>query len=576
MTLTANPQATRRTWKRYGVLAAVVLVPLAFAGLFVGALSQSNTALDRIPAAIVNEDALITTTNADGTETNVFAGRQLVTELTGEGSQGFEWKITNAEDAEKALASGEVYAILTVPSNFSTSIMSIQTDAPVKADISIRTDDAHSYVTGAVVQAVGQSMVSTFGNEITAQVIGGLYSSFGSVGESLQTAADGASQISSGATELSGGLTSYTGGVSQLSGGLNKLKNGASGLTTLSTNITAYTGGVSQISAGLTQLANGVAQDPTVSAELKGQLQGIATQLATVSAGGAPLSQGTATAVSGIQSGISQSSNGAATLAANGPALVSGVDSLASGASDLATGLSSGASQVPAFDSAQSTAAADVAADPVTLTVSTDNKVSDIGQAIATFFVPLGLWIGALAVFLVLRPVTRRALASTANNGRLVFSAMLRAGVVTAAQAALLVLLLHVSLGVSWAYLPATAGFALLTAFAFTAFHYLLTIALGRAGLIVSLFILAIQITSTGGLYPIQLLSTPFQAISPALPLTYSVAGMQAIIAGGSAADAVSAAVVLLGFAVVSIALALFAIRRTRRAGAIGLLPRTV
>ena len=254
MTLTANPQATRRTWKRYGVLAAVVLVPLAFAGLFVGALSQSNTALDRIPAAIVNEDALITTTNADGTETNVFAGRQLVTELTGEGSQGFEWKITNAEDAEKALASGEVYAILTVPSNFSTSIMSIQTDTPVKADISIRTDDAHSYVTGAVVQAVGQSMVSTFGNEITAQVIGGLYSSFGSVGESLQTAADGASQISSGATELSGGLTSYTGGVSQLSGGLNKLKNGAGGLTKLSDGVSTYTSGVTSLSQTLSSI----------------------------------------------------------------------------------------------------------------------------------------------------------------------------------------------------------------------------------------------------------------------------------------------------------------------------------
>ncbi len=35
--------------------------------------------------------------------------------------------------------------------------------------------------------------------------------------------------------------------------------------------------------------------------------------------------------------------------------------------------------------------------------------------------------------------------------------------------------------------------------------------ALGRAGLVVSLFLLAVQITSTGGIYPIQLLSTPFQ-----------------------------------------------------------------
>jgi putative membrane protein len=229
---------------------------------------------------------------------------------------------------------------------------------------------------------------------------------------------------------------------------------------------------------------------------------------------------------------------------------------------------------VPSFDAEKSAASAEVASDPITLSVSTDNPVTDVGQAIATFFVPLGLWIGALAVFLVLRPVTRRALASTAPNGRLVFATLLRAALVTGAQAILLVALLHVSLCVSWAYLPATAAFALMTAFAFTAFHYLLTVGLGRAGLVVSLFVVAIQVTSTGGLYPIELLSAPFQWISPFLPLTYGVSGMQAIISGGSPSDAIMSGVALAGFALGSVVLSLLAIRRTRRARAIGLVPR--
>ena len=575
MTITDNPQARRRRWVRYGALAAVVLVPLAFAGLFVGALSQSDSALDRIPAAIVNEDSLITTTNADGTESNVFAGRLLVTELTGADAQGFDWTITNAEDAEKALASGEVYAVLTVPSNFSKSIMSIQTDTPQKADITIRTDDSHSYLTGAVVQAVGQGMVGAFGNEITAQVIGGIYSSLGELGTSLQSASDGATQLADGATQLSDGLSSYTGGVTQLSAGLKKLNAGAAGLSQLSSGVKTYTDGVTSASQTLSSI-NAAIQAGTDTPTDRYILQQVVNGLADASAGGATLSQQTATAVSGVQSGISQSSSGAATLAANGPALVSGASDLASGASTLADGLASGADQVPAFDEEQSAASAEVASDPVNLTVSTDNQVSEVGQAIATFFVPLGLWIGALAVFLVLRPVTRRALASTANNGRLVLTALIRAGAVTAAQAVLLVGLLHVSLGVDWSYLPATAGFALLTAFAFTAFHYLLTIGLGRAGLVVSLFVVAIQITSTGGIYPIELVSTPFQFISPLLPLTYSVSGMQAILAGGSAASAVTSALVLAGFGIGSVLLSLLAIRRTRRASAIGLLPSAV
>ena len=575
MTLTDNPAAARRTWLRWGALAAVVLVPLAFTGLFVAAVGQSDSALDRIPAAIVNEDTLVTTTAADGTETNVFAGRQLVTELTGEKSAGFAWTITNAADAEKALADGDVYAILTVPKNFSTSIMSISSDSPEKADISIRTDDAHSYLTGAVVQAVGTSMVSAFGNEITKQYIGGIYSSLGDVGSSLQTAADGASQLSTGAGSLSSGLSQYTGGVSALSSGLAKLNSGAGGLTQLSSGISTYTSGVSGLSGGLSGVNTNLQANPGISAADKASLQYLVDQLAGAAAGGSTLSSQTSAAIAGIQSGISQSASGASRLAAGGPALTGGASSLATGANDLATGLSSGASQVPSFDADQSAASAEVASDPVTLTVSTDNPVTKVGQIVATVLVPLGLWIGALAVFLVLRPISRRALASTANNARLVFSALIRAGAVTAAQAALLVLLMHVSLGVNWAYLPATVLFSLLMALAFTAFHYLLTVGLGRAGLVVSLFVLAVQVTSTGGLYPIQLLSTPFQWVSPFLPLTYGVSGMQAIIAGGSVGTVLTAAIALLGFGVGSVLVALLAIRRTRRAGAIGLLPRS-
>jgi putative membrane protein len=169
-------------------------------------------------------------------------------------------------------------------------------------------------------------------------------------------------------------------------------------------------------------------------------------------------------------------------------------------------------------------------------------------------------------VFLVLRPVTRRALSSTAANGRLVFSALTKAGAITIGQAILLVGLLHLSLGVAWSALPATLGFAALMALAFTAFHYLLTIGLGRAGLVISLLLLAIQVTSTGGLYPIQLLAAPFQWVSPLLPLSYGVQGMQAIIAGADVGTVVSAALTLLGFGVGSVLLALLAIRRTRRA----------
>jgi putative membrane protein len=111
---------SRRGWFRYAALAAVVLVPLAFAGLFIGAVSQVSHSINEIPAAIVNNDQVVTQTAADGTVTQVLAGRQLVTELTGKKSAGFKWTITNSKDAKADLANGAVYAILTVPANFSS------------------------------------------------------------------------------------------------------------------------------------------------------------------------------------------------------------------------------------------------------------------------------------------------------------------------------------------------------------------------------------------------------------------------------------------------------------------------
>ncbi len=594
----ATPARRRKGWRR-AAIAAVVLVPLAFAGLFVGALSQATTSIGNIPAAIVNSDQLVYQTAADGTKTPVFAGRQLVTELTG-GKAGFSWTISNKADAEKALKSGQVDAILTVPKNFSSSILSLSSTTPVQANIAIHTDDAHSYLTGAVAQVVGDGMVSAFGKAITQNYISGIYASVGTLGSSLTKAADGATGLAggassltdglaslssgaasaaSGATSLSSGISKYTKGVDSLSSGLGTLSSNATNLTGLSQGIAAESARIaadynalsinSSDQAALSDLKAASATLAALSAQNSQLSPGIAAGAAQSASGAAQLSGGSA----GLRSGSSSLAGGIGSLAGGAASAQSGASQLTTGANSLATGLRAGADQLPKSTSAQATKSAKVASDPIGLTVTRDNKIKNIGQVIATFFVPLGLWVGALAVFLVLRPVTRRALTSTAANGRLVASTLARASIVTVAQAVLLVALLHTAVGVPWSSLPATFAFSLIMALAFTAFHYLLTIGFGRGGLVVSLFLLAVQVTSTGGLYPVQLLATPFQVISPFLPLTYGVQGMQGIIAGGDAGPVITAALTLLAFGVGSVLVAMLAIRRTRRARALGLTP---
>lgn len=623
---------------RFGaLLAAVIVVPLAVAGLVSGALGGAADRLDAIPAIVVNDDEMVTITTSDGSEQPVLAGRQLVTELTGPDTAGFSWTISNDEEAAAKLASGEAYAVLTIPSDFSESITSMSGEDPTKADLAIRTDDAHGYLAGAVAQSVGTAMSATFGQAITAQYLEGFYANLATLGGSLGDAADGATQVSSGVDSLAGGLgelssgvsqaatgasdaadgayayadgvhryadgvNSYTQGVDGIAGGLADLNAGAAGLDGISDAWDAYTGGITQgveqadqylgpASDGLNQF---IAANPDLAAQYPeigraaGTITGVRDQLGALATGGQTLAAESRVAIDGIQGGISDLADGAAQLSSGSAGLrdgaaglasgadqlavgvdelagglgqlatgasdaASGAAELAGGAGQLADGLTTGAEQASALTDIDAAKTADVVSEPVVVDSARDNEIGSTGEVIGMLFAPIGLWIGALAMFFVFRPFGREALRSTASTAGLVWRTLARAGLVALAQAVAIVALLHTALGVDWTLLPQTLAFSALLALVFTAIHAFLSVALGRAGLLVSLVLVALQLAATGGLYPIEIVSGPFQAISPALPLTWSVQGMQAIVAGlgGSAVGGPAGVLALFGVAAV-------------------------
>lgn len=618
--LSRNTPARRR---RFGaLLAGVIVVPLLVAGVFAGAFGNADERVGAIPAIVVNNDAMVTTTGPDGSKQMILAGRQLVTELTGGSATGFDWTISNSAKAREALADGTANAVLTIPRDFSKSIQSLQGASPTQADLSIRTDDAHDYLAGSVAQSVGQAMTSAFGTQITTRYLTAFYENLAGMGGSLSTAATGATKVSdgtssvasgldslaqgassaasgansaaSGAASLSAGVNGYTGGVDQLADGLARLRNGSAGLSSLSTGVSGYTGTVGTLSAQLSDLNSQVQSDPLVDPTTKSRLQQLAAGLAQTAAAGTTLASQTSTAVSGVQGGIASSADGAARLSAGSAQLRSGAGDLASGvraladgvgnlasgtssaasgahelaagASQLATGLSSGAKQASALKGASPTATAKVVADPVGVSVTRANAISGIGSVIGIIFVPIGLWIGALAVLLLLRPLTPVLLASTASTGRLVLRGLGRAAAVGVAQAVVLVALLHAALGVSWQLLPATLGFAVLLALVFAAVHHLLGVVFGRAGAVVSILLLAVQLPVLGGLFPSAIVSAPFRAIAQFLPLTYAVQGMQGIVAGASGSVVGGCAVALALVGLVCAGLSFLLVGRRRRA----------
>jgi putative membrane protein len=614
--LFGSTPAQRRV--RYGALvAAVIAVPLAVAGLVSGAFAGATDNVEAIPAVVVNNDEMVTMTLPDGTEQPVLAGRLLVTELTDPDTAGFDWTISNDEEAAKLLESGDAYAVLTIPSDFSASVSSISGESPTKANLDIRTDDAHGYLAGSVAQSVGDAMTATLGRELTTQYLEGFYGNLAKLGGSLGDAADGATQVSSGVGSLAGGLgelsngvasaasgatdaangatayadgvAQYTSGVDGIAGGLAELDAGTAGLDGLSDGWDQYVGGISagvstietqvgpiadRLDALIAENPDLVAQYPQI-AEAAGAIDGVRGQLGALVTGGQTLAAATRSGIDGVQSGISGLAGGAAELSAGSAGirdggyglasgigeLAGGLDALSTGAADaasgatqlaggadaLAEGLTTGAEQASALTDIDAATTADVVAEPVTSSTARDHEIGSIGEVIGMLFVPIGLWLGAMAMFLVFRPFDREALRSTTSTGGLVVRSLGRAGLLALAQAVAVVLLLHGALGVAWTLIPQTFAFAALLALAFTAIHAFLTLAFGRAGMLVSLVLVALQLAASGGLYPVEVLSGPFQAISPFLPLTWAVQGMQLIVAGaGGAAVATAAGMVAL------------------------------
>ncbi|MEV1130187.1 YhgE/Pip family protein [Agromyces sp. NPDC049794] len=604
---------------RYGALvAAVMAVPLAVAGLVSGAFAGADDNMEAIPAVVVNNDEMVTMTLPDGTEQPVLAGRLLVTELTDPDTAGFDWTISNDEEAAELLASGDAYAVLTIPDDFSSSVTSLSGEEPTKANLDIRTDDAHGYLAGSVAQSVGDAMTTAFGRELTQQYLEGFYTNLAALGGSLGDAADGATQVSSGVGSLAGGLgelsngvarsaagadelangatayadgvARYTDGVDGIAGGLAELDAGAARLDELAAGVSQYVAGVNgavgQIEGAFGQVAGGLQQlavqypelQPVVDqalADLATQSGPLTQQLTQFTQGGQTLATQTQSGVDGIQGGISGLAGGAAELSAGSAGirdgaygiaggvgeLAGGLDQLSGGAADaasgasqlaggaqaLADGLTTGAEEAKALTDIDAEATADVVAEPVTSTTDRDNEIGTIGEVIGMLFAPIGLWLGAMAMFLVFRPFGREVLRSTASTVGLVGRTLTRASLIALAQAVAVVALMHAALGVSWTLLPQTLAFAALLALAFTAVHALLTAWLGRAGLLVSLVLVALQLAASGGLYPIEVLSGPFQVISPFLPLTWAVQGMQLIVSGaGGAAVATAAGVIAL------------------------------
>lgn len=588
-----------RRWISLVLLAAV---PLIVAGAAAGGIGGAADNIESIPALVVNNDELVTTTQPDGTTQPVIAGRLLVTELTGPDNPGFSWKLSNDENARKALERGDAYAVVTIPSNFSASIVSLGGSDPRQANVTLTTSDAHSYLAGSVAQSLGTAMTATLGQQVTEQVLNGLFSNLSQfttgMGDAAQgarqlstgvsalsdglvqlssgtsSAATGAAQAASGAREYAVGVSAYTQGVDSLAGGLSTLDANAGGLTPLSSGLTSYINGVSATLTARcpsdpncqTLIGTGTALAPGVSA--LPQLQGGITQSA---AGANQLAAGSAQLRSGANSladGVGEIASGLAQLSDGVSQSASGAQQLAVGSSELATGLESGAEQA-ASAALDPETTAEIISNPIAMTSEVLDPIDSVRDLISLLVVPLALWIGALALIATRDAFDASRLQSTASSMSVTLNAIVRSMPLLVAQVALVNVVALWS-GVSGSALLWAIPFTFVIALAFGALHMLIKLVWPRAAVAVSIVAFAVQISVLPGVVPPQILPPFMQSLGAMMPLTWAANGMQAIVVGSNVGAAVSAAVGLAVVAALSVIASVALVARRRVTAAWG------
>ena len=361
-------------------LFAALLAPLLLIGVLLGAFSSADTATERIPVALVNNDEIIIEEDEDGEETFFLASRPLVLELVGGDDITLDWKITDSEEAARMLESGEVYAIFEIPENFSEKVQTLETTEPEQATFTIRTNPARSYLTGVVAEQIGAQVAAALNQEFGKAILDGLFTVIVDLGDAFTEAADASREISDGVWELSDGvgelsdgvrelrdgtreladgyaefddgLKQYVDGVGQLADGLSEFEKETRGLTDLAAGVGAYTDGVSQISGPLSTLvegANAFFTSPAVSyasPEVEEQakvilenLKALSDGLNTAAASGPELKAGVNDAVGGVRKGLVDTRDGSKELASANKELLDGSAEIRSGTSDLASGV---------------------------------------------------------------------------------------------------------------------------------------------------------------------------------------------------------------------------------------------
>ena len=651
-------------------LAALVLIPTLYGGLYLYANHDPYGAFPHVPAAVVSDDT--GTTLSTGERLQV--GGQVASHLVE--SKSFDWHRVSHAEAMSGVDDGTYAFAVILPRTFSADLASTAEFTPRQATVVLETNDANNYMTTMIGNQVIKQVTASVASEVSQTAASRLLLGFSQVHDQLVEAVDGSEKLRAGATKADSGAHQLATGATSLAAGLHDLASGAerldigiaqaaagadnlqagagqlaSGLgalqsrtATLPSQTDQLADGAEQVAAGNRTIAGYGTRAATASADLRNRItadrttlladlrtQGLtdaqlavvesrldtidgyvgkadttiqsassdltrlstgADQVATgaralanatpaltdgiaqahsgavrVRVGAASLAGGLDTLEVGsaqLSSGASRAASGGDTLASGATSLASGLDGLTEGATDLHAGLVQGRDSVPDPSDAQRKAMAQTIGNPVGVSNGSLSSAGSYGAGLAPLFMSLALWIGAYVLFLFVRPLSPRALATSQRSIRTALGGWLAPTLVGLVQVASLVLVVGRGVDIRIAHPVLAFLFLCFTSMTFVAILHALAARLGAVGKFLGLVFMVVQLVSAGGTFPWQTLPAPLQAVHHVVPMSHAVDGLRRLLYGADLTPVIGSVGVLAAYLLAALAVSTIAARRSR------------
>lgn len=268
-----------------------------------------------------------------------------------------------------------------------------------------------------------------------------------------------------------------------------------------------------------------------------------------------------------LHDGVNVLQEGATQLVDGADKLVDGTEQLSDGASELNDGMGEIYDGTKTFQDEVSSLAdqaddikltkktSEMIADPVYVQHDALHEVPNYGTGFAPYFLSLGLFVGALLLSIVY-PLREPSVVPTSGANWFIRK-LLAISTVGIIQALIASFVLLYGLKIEVQNVPLFLLFAIITSLTFITLIQFLVTCFDDPGRFIAIIILILQLTTSAGTFPLEVIPDALKPFNAILPMTYSVHGFKAVISSGDYVTMWKDAGVLFIFIAISMALTL-------------------